>query len=225
MSLPVMIQGGHHLPGRVGVCEDSVLKSAITRIVAVIAAWSTVPIVVLPPFPRYVVGGCCNDNGHCENVCEPDHAEKMLASAAHLRSVLRGELTKAKLENVWVPDLLGALAPGGVPDISALFGADNVHLSEMGYARLADAILEGVKQSTIKLSTAEIVITGSKKSHYWRGFTSVRGSSRRATASCGSGKQQHGHRSERGLGHRASGGSGGGGGRGFHPYRGGKRRF
>ena len=76
MALPVLIQGAHHLPGRVGVCEDSVFKTLVSGLIPVFGSKNGPPVVIMPPIPRYMLGGCCNDNSHCKNVTKPDHAKK-----------------------------------------------------------------------------------------------------------------------------------------------------
>ena len=49
MSLPVPIQGVHHMFGKVGVCTDKMFKGAVAKLVPVLGQLSSVPCVVLPP--------------------------------------------------------------------------------------------------------------------------------------------------------------------------------
>ena len=56
MSLPVPIQGVHHMFGKVGVCTDNMFKSIVTKLMSVLGQLSPVLCVVLPPVPRYLTG-------------------------------------------------------------------------------------------------------------------------------------------------------------------------
>ena len=56
-----------------------------------------------------------------------------------------------------------------------LFIVDNVHLTTLGYARLAGGIADAVSLANNKQNTADCMISGEKQWFFWRGFTSVHG--------------------------------------------------
>ena len=74
-----------------------------------------------------------------------DHVEKMMVCAAHLRAQLHSELANITLERFWIPDISPELTPNGEADLPSLFAADNVHLTNLGYARLAGSIARSVQ--------------------------------------------------------------------------------
>ena len=108
-----------------------------------------------------------------------------------LRKLLRTELAASKCTNYRVPDMLehlSATVVGGAATVQVksqqlkeLFSSDNVHLTGLGYTRLAECIDEWLTHAAKRSrDTAECIVSGGKKSYYWRGFNSVRGGSRSA---------------------------------------------
>ena len=96
-----------------------------------------------------------------------------------------------------------------LPAISqiCMYIADNVHLSTLGYRRLAVCIIEGIQHAKNKMISAECIVSGEKRSY----FESIRGSFRQNFSSTnyklrGGRSGQPGQRGGRGSGH--------------HPYRG-----
>ena len=158
-----------------------------------------------------MAGGCCNDNSHCKNVTEPDHAQQILNRTSHLRSVLRSELTGTKLESYWVGDPIAALSNRAEGGMLSLFTPDNVHMTGTGYEYLAESVIDSLSKASAKKDTADVIITGTKRSYYWRGFSSERGATRMGSSSA--------LMKSRGVGAGRMGGCG----RSFHPYRGGRR--
>ena len=113
----------------------------------------------------------------------------MTDKVAHLRKILRTELSKTTLESYWIPDVLTGLLPGSeggetplkdsAAELGSLFSCDNVHLTPNGYARLRDTIVAGIAEAVKKAAQGECQIIGEKLSFYWRGFKSPRGSAKR----------------------------------------------
>ena len=196
MSLPVPIQGVHHMFGKVGVCTDEMFKGAVAKLVPVLGQLSSVPCVVLLPIPRYLKEGCCEDKTHATHAGTPGENLVMVEKLMHLRKLLRTELVASNCTGYWVPDLLENLTAPGVGaannaddkagKLKELFSSDCVHLTGLGYTRLAECTVESVK-STAERSrdTAELFVSGVRKSHYRRGFNSVRGGSRAAFTASG----------------------------------------
>ena len=222
MVLPVPLQGGHHLLGDIGVVSDRKLKQLVSNLLPLFGCLSNVPIVIVPSIPRYIKGGCCEEPGHSTNIGKQEYKDKMVAAISHLRKTLRGELTGSNLERYWVLDVIGELCspaigkddPRAVADnLTALFSADNVHLTSLGYIRLARSLADSLSSASKKSGTADCIIAGEKKRFFWRGFTSSHGGTRPSHSASG-----YRHR-----GHESGGPTRGGGGRqrgGHHPYRG-----
>ena len=101
------------------------------------------------------------------------------------------ELAGSSLSNYWVLDLLNDLATAttggsvGVAEsaleLASLFLGDNVHLTPVGYAKLAVSIVSSIDNAMKKLLESECVVTSTVRNFYWRGFTSRRGSARQKT--------------------------------------------
>ena len=238
MALPICLSGGHHMLGRIGVCSDSTFVGLVSKIAESLSTVKNSPCVVLPPIPRYISGGCCSDTNHSGGVTAV--RADLLESCKHLRKVLKEELLKIKQEGVWVADVVaGIAAPSDntgntdklMDSYRDIFTADNVHMTTVGYARLATTIVESVERAktAITSGTADILITGEKRNFYWRGFASIRGGTRREKrGSYGNASRDpvmesaHGARSRNSGPHQRGRGRGG-----FHPYgtgRGGKPR-
>ena len=223
MSLPVLIQGVHHLFGKVGVCTDDMMKRVVAKLVPVLGKLSSVPCVVLPPLPRYLKGGCCMEKTHANNAGIPGENQILIEKLLHLRKLLRSELAGSSTTGYWVPDVVESLSTSAVStagsviekaeNLTELFASDCVHLNSVGYTRLAGCIVDSVKLATGKRQdTAECSVSGGKKSFFWRGFSSVRGGARSAFTATG-------YKSRNSAGNVSCAGSG------FHPYRtGGGRR-
>ena len=221
LALPVPLYNGHHLLGDIDVVADKAMKSLLSTLVPLLGCRSDVPVVVIPPIPRYICGGCCTEPGHSTNTGNRDYTLIMVNKVAHLRKILRGELKGSSLMRYWVVDAVTDLSSssvgkadpqGSVSALADMFTSDNVHLTKLGYTRLAGSIADAAQTANKKQSTADCIITGETRQFYWRGFTSLHGGKRAAHSAST---------------HRQGGGQTGGptrGGftrqRGHHPYRG-----
>ena len=228
MAVPIMLAGRYHLLGNVGVISDENLKIVLKKVIPVLDQLKSTLKVIIPPIPRYIGGGCCQDSAHAPNSREVGYAEGMLGKAMHLRKVLRDELKSSTLRNYWVPDIVAGLVPEGVksvPDMAAemalLCIGDNVHLTHQAYGKLAGCITSSIEVLKNKKSAAVPSLSGPASSKYfWRGFISCRGSIRMGTTPwrSGMGPQRSGYAARRGGHHRG----------GFmgkpHPYQRGGRR-
>ena len=100
----------------------------------------------------------------------------------------------------------GIQLKGGGGTAGGLFSKDNVHLSRLGFKKLAKQILCGIDKSVAKNDAAAVLSVSGTERFYWRGFCSVRGSTRLpkqwALAPTVAARGQGGSRAQRG----------------FHPY-------
>ena len=80
--------------------------------------------------------------------------------------------------------MIGCLDSAGVGNINTpptadslkeLFTPDNVHLTSLGYSKLAKGILESADLALKKQSTSDCVVSGGRQTYFWRGFISPRG--------------------------------------------------
>ena len=191
LALPVPLYNGHHLLRDIGVVADKVMKSLVSTLVPLLGCRSDVLVVVIPPIPRYVSGGCCTEIGHSTNTGKPDYKLSMVNKITHLRKILRGELklNGSSLTRYWVVDAVTDLSSssvgkadpqGSVSSLCEIFTTDNLHLTKLGYTRLAGSIADAAQTANKKQSTADCIITGETRQFYWRGFTSLHGGKRAA---------------------------------------------
>ena len=95
---------------------------------------------------------------------------------------MRGELAGSSLTNYWVPDVIEHLAPSasggsaadadGHFELTFLFTRDHVHLTPVGYGRLAVCIASGIHEAVKRSLEKECEVTCELRTFYWRGFTS-----------------------------------------------------
>ena len=171
----------------------------------------------MPPPPRYLKGSCCVEKTHATNAGQPGENAIMVMKLMHLPKLLGSELAGSTITGYWVLDVIESLLTPAVgtattitervDQLTELFASDCVHLTSVGYTRLAGCVADAVKLAPEKRrDTADCCVSGMKKSFFWRGFNSVRGRARASfTAS--------GYKS------RNTAGSVTGAGRGFYPYR------
>ena len=105
-----------------------------------------------------------------------------------LNEILRSELAGSSLTNYWAPNLIEHLAlsaAGGSAadaddhfELSSLFAGDNVHLTPLGYGRLAVCIASGIQEAVKRRLESKCKVTCVLKNFYWRGFSSHTRSSR-----------------------------------------------
>ena len=188
MALPILLGGKYHLLGNVGVCSDESFGALVSSLTALFACIPSAPVVILPPLPRYIGGGCCTNMTHAGNTADSGYSEQITEKVAHLRKKLRKHLGKTSLDGNWVPDTLSGLVPSTegketcIKDTAAelgnLFGGDNVHFTPDAYKKLAYSILNGIEKAVHRSAQAECRVVAEKRTHYWRGFCSQRGSKR-----------------------------------------------
>ena len=161
------------------------------------------------------------ETGHSTNTGKPDYKLSMVNKISHLRKILRGELNGSSLTRYWVVDSVTDLSSSSVgkadPQVSVsalgeMFTTDNVHLTTLGYTRLAGSIADAAQTAKNKQSTADCIITGKTRQFYWRGFTSLHGG-KRAAHSAGTYRQSGRHTGGPIRGRHLHP-------RGHHPYRG-----
>ena len=216
LALPVKLGARFHLLGDVALCDDKMLKTAITKLLPLLSSIDG-PKVILPPLPRFVAGGCCGEASHARNTEQDGHGEKMLQGIMHLRKIVRDELVSSSLTGYWVADPVAALLdsdllrPVSATELSHFLGGDNVHFTPLGYTKLVAGITNCFEKAVKKLSqsAASYSVSGSSgapSKFYWRGFISTHGAVRTGF--------KYGHRNHGGSDYNKRPRS--------HPYRGAK---
>jgi hypothetical protein len=133
---------------------------------------------VVPPQPRYVFAGCCNDPDHCANLKNPEHKEKILTDFIQLRHILIKELVANGVKNFKVLDTCSVTALNSTANASTRIEAlaevtvhDGFHFSREGYFNLARNIGAGMDTFASERPQKK-----RQKQYFWRGFRSAWGS-------------------------------------------------
>jgi hypothetical protein len=205
LSLPYKSDGRYHLAGNVVTCPIPVFKKIVESTSPLYTTKSQCSIVVVPPLPRFLHGGCCNLAGHCPNVTKQEHAGKLLGEVTGLRNCLKKHVAGLGIANCTVLDtccVTGCISTADlqtrVREIKKVTAKDNIHFTAEGYANIARHILSAQRPARSTTHTAPAQQSEAKK-HYWRGFRSSVG----ANSSEGSQRNARGYyKSHRAATHR-----------------------
>jgi len=181
-ALPVYIAGKHHLPGPIRLVDKQAVTGMIRKTLGLLKGSSDLTTVVVPPIPRYINGGCCEEKGHSLNVKDNNYAVDLINELRQVRKVYKTELTGGKS---WVLDPIGALiekentsSEEAVEELRSLYVEDNVHLNRLGYERLAKGIVNGINRAITMSRNRDTSSTVSGTRALWHGLESERGARR-----------------------------------------------
>ena len=153
--------------------------------------------IFVPPIPRYLFGGCCNDLGHAGNTRSPDHAEKFICEHFRIRNCLKTNLKR--VPNTRVLDVVGGISGSQnsgdqLAALKKVSAKDNVHLTDQGYAAIAASIVK--EASLFDLPKQKQPSSRIGKQTDWHGFISHSGIGKSGIGKSESGNRQQGsHRS------------------------------
>jgi hypothetical protein len=190
LAMPYKVDGKYHLGVQVKVCSWPVFRTLVT---ALKPALETIKgkLIFLSPLPRYLHHGCCKDEEHCVGVGTSPYMETNLREIIALRNICIDQLEIMGMKTFLVPDMIPGMMPActGIKEyctaLSHLTAADGVHLTQEGYRKVADTIVDS--KFTAKPPTAACpIVPGSSHGgnarvqceFYWRGFMSPVGTAR-----------------------------------------------
>jgi hypothetical protein len=136
--------------------------------------------VIKPRIPRYLFSRCCDDPGHCTNTNNASYQKNLLSSFLQQRNNLIKILVSAGVQNFKVLDACcttncatTANTKTRLSDLKQVTAKDGIHYMAAGYRNLA-------LRSLSCLKTLQVTPPRSDKpmSSFWRGFKSMKGSSR-----------------------------------------------
>jgi hypothetical protein len=186
----------------------STFKKLVEGVVPLIEAKKSSVGLIVPPLPRYLFAGCCEQKDHCKNVSEQNHPRKLLSDIIGMRNSLKKQVIGCGVSNVWVLDaccVTGCKNTANIDQrlesLKAVMASDNVHYLSEGYASLVENCTAALQAH----GTGEVVTKHSSKAvqFFWRGFRSPIGAKMTASMS----------------GTRGRGNVRGRRGKIFHPYR------
>jgi len=186
LAFPYKVGGRYHMLSKVTVCNKESLGVALDKLRDVLGMLKG-PKICLPPLPRYLHRGCCDEEGHCEGVDDPLHAASLLEKCQSVRKSMK-EYFVGNHTGIWVPDTTQKLFPECTNSISLanalkhVYARDSVHLTKEGYTKLAEIVIECITSrfsASLSVSGASMGPLGEKpEKYFWRGFTSPTGSER-----------------------------------------------
>ncbi len=186
-SLPTKGAGGYHLKGEIIVCNETIFNKLIDVVLPLLDCVGKAPTVIIPPQPRYLFSGCCDDSSHCTNLKNSDHSSVILTATVKLRTVLKKRCEKVFSGPYRVVDTCSAVLDGADKSVSnkltelpALMAKDGVHLTREGYKNMAKNVMLAIQHiqagdTSQSDSAAVLNVPGAGRFH-WRGFTSPVGS-------------------------------------------------
>jgi hypothetical protein len=183
LSMPYKTQGTYHMGGKVCVCGRDTIVNLIGKLKNVLAKF-TGKKIILPPLPRYAFNACCPAPGHCPGVDTDTYVSKLVEDTVGLRKHIVDGLVKAGITNFVVPSLVQSLVDESSDykkmgsNLKVLVSTDGVHLNSKGYAKWASVMVKILcEHSTANSSIAGPAAT-SRRTFFWRGFTSPVGADR-----------------------------------------------
>jgi hypothetical protein len=148
-------------------------------------------LVIVPPLPRYMFGGCCKLAEHCANVMKPKHASKLLGEVIDLRNCLKKHVAGLGIGNCRVLDTCRVTDCIPTADLQTRVGAlravtakGSIHFLGTGYNHLVRHVMHTPDQPNTNAKQPM-----EAKKHYWRGFRSPVG----ANALAGNFRGGHAH--------------------------------
>ena len=171
------------MPGDVVPVADDMLATQVRQVAAALKTLKDTGKIIVPPIPRYMFGGCCNNSSHAQNTQNTTHGQTSLNDHTRQRKTIIQTLADSGCSNFKVLDFVGTYAPDHLPTTQKLdilrhhTHQDNVHLSPDGYAKLANRIIDEALSLTSKNNTnrkhtsTQRTLTGRS----WRGFISTAG--------------------------------------------------
>ena len=187
LSMPQKTQSGYHMNGEVTLCDNQSIVRTLDNLKPLLDHFATNPKIIVPPQPRYLFDGCCNDPEHCAGVGGEEYKELNLANLTRVRNVMKSELLARGVKNFWVLDSFAIVGDVKHADhevvlnhLALISKDDGVHYTDFGYSTLAAEIgksMEDLIAGRIGRAATQHPDGSPKiKRFFWKGFYSCHGS-------------------------------------------------
>ena len=186
-SLPQQSKNGYHLPGDVILAENGVIIRLIELLKPILEIVGDRDKIFIPPLPRYIVSGCCQNIEHCTNRKNPNYGESILKELTRVQNCMKKELRAAGVSRYWVlgwdsvlGDPAGATVAEQLASLSGVSACDGVHFNTVGKNNMTVAI----HKTVTSMNDGSLVSSRgtAQKKFFWRGFVSGEGSRAHAEA-------------------------------------------
>ncbi len=190
LSMPQKTQSGYHMNGEVTLCDNQSIVKTFDNLKPLLDHFATNPKIFVPPQPRYLFDGCCNNPEHCTGVGGEDYKDLNLSNLTRVRNVMKSELIARGVKNFWVLDSFSIVGEAKLAEhdeilnhLCVISKDDGVHYTDFGYSTLAaeigkamqDLIAGKIGRAAVQHSDGSPKI----KKFFWKGFYSCHGSSTR----------------------------------------------
>jgi hypothetical protein len=183
LALPCKVDGTYHMNGKVQVCGKESILNTLLKTKEIFTSFPGQKIV-LSPIPRYLFTPCCDQPGHCTDTGEKVHIQHLLEGTLGLRRHMQDGLVKAGVGKFEVPDIVQRLTDEkcdyGImsTELKRYTSLDGVHLNSTGTSKLADVVMQVIKECCDTADTTVAGPSAASSSFYWRGFKSPCGAER-----------------------------------------------
>jgi len=143
--------GKFHVEGASILAPKETQYLTFKQILPIIEKVPAVRKVILSPLPRYWDKKCCSSSRHITNFGEAEYQKNLESSIFECKNNLRAFCFRHGIRDIRV---LGSWQL--VKREAGIFAADPVHLTEMGYNKLAEGVIEVVKDMEKKRASSDI---------------------------------------------------------------------
>ena len=132
--------------GDVVATPDSLLLEQVKVLAGVLSALQPASKIFIPPIPRYIFGGCCEDTTHAPNTRTASHPVNSIFNHTRQRKTIIKALTDTGTKHHRVLDFIGTFcnnhdsALEKSAKLQGIYLGDNVHLNGDGYHKLANTV-------------------------------------------------------------------------------------
>jgi hypothetical protein len=132
--------GNYHIDGDLVLAPKELQWKFFQQLADELADLKTNSIIFAAPLPRYLDGGCCEDEDHVGNRTQEDFRKKLEVEIYTARTNIKNSAFRCGFKNAVTLSTWGA-----VKRTEDLW-ADPVQLTEAGYMKLADSILLALEE-------------------------------------------------------------------------------
>ena len=135
--------GRYHIVGSLQTAHKGVFQRILQDCTPLMDAAEPASIVLVVPFPRYLVAKCCTEEGHISNFGDEEYLEEVSKLADVIPGAVSGIMSMRKCKIITLSDMVTNADPSH-PPMSLLDEqnwSDPVHLSREVYSKAGAAIL------------------------------------------------------------------------------------
>jgi len=137
--------GKYHIEGQLKLATGKQAVKTMEKFLPVLRRLKKNRKVILVPSPRHICQACCQDKGHCTNRREEGFLHGILGGLKEIRRAIKDACHEWRVTNYKVVNccsLLELHEDSSYEAWEGAMGSDPVHLTDQGYGKVADSILQ-----------------------------------------------------------------------------------